>query len=173
MAMGQNPNRTPSKHPNPTTRPGSKLGGEFTYPRMLPLTHTQPLVLTQSNHFKQTKMVGAPTPKCDPKTVLTTTATDFPNSPRPRIVSCRTASPVATSGSFCKKLRASACSTSRSGTSGSSWNPTPTTDAEMRDLKPTRKSGLPVYGLGLPCLGGGGGLLMLERQVSPVLVGGG
>ena len=34
MAMGQNPNRTPSEHPNPTTKIGSKLGGEFTYPQM-------------------------------------------------------------------------------------------------------------------------------------------
>ena len=31
MAMGQNPNRTPSEHPNPTTRIGSKTGGEFTH----------------------------------------------------------------------------------------------------------------------------------------------
>ena len=34
MAMGQNPNRTPSKHPNPTTKIGSNMGGEFTYPKM-------------------------------------------------------------------------------------------------------------------------------------------
>ena len=45
MAMGQNPNRTPSEHPNPTTKIGPKMDGEFTYP-----------------------------PKWDPKTVLTTTA---------------------------------------------------------------------------------------------------
>ena len=32
MAMGQNPNRTPSEHPNPTTKIGSKMGGEFTNP---------------------------------------------------------------------------------------------------------------------------------------------
>ena len=31
LAMGQNPNRSPSEHPNPTTKIGSKLGGEFTY----------------------------------------------------------------------------------------------------------------------------------------------
>ena len=30
-AMGQNPNRTPSEHPNPTTEIGSKMGSEFTY----------------------------------------------------------------------------------------------------------------------------------------------
>ena len=41
-AKGQNPNRTPSEHPNPTTKTGSKMGGEFTYQ-----------------------------PKSDPKTVLT------------------------------------------------------------------------------------------------------
>ena len=29
--MGQNPNGIPSKHPNPTTKIGSKMGGEFTY----------------------------------------------------------------------------------------------------------------------------------------------
>ena len=33
MAMGQK-NRTPSEHPNPTTKIGSKMGGEFTYPKM-------------------------------------------------------------------------------------------------------------------------------------------
>ena len=27
MAMGQKPNRTPSEHPNPTTKIGSKMGG--------------------------------------------------------------------------------------------------------------------------------------------------
>ena len=27
MAMGQNPNRTPSEHPNPTTKIGSTNGG--------------------------------------------------------------------------------------------------------------------------------------------------
>ena len=32
--VGQHPNRTPSKHPNPTTKIGSKLGGEFIYPRI-------------------------------------------------------------------------------------------------------------------------------------------
>ena len=42
-AMGQHPNLTPSEHPNPTTKIGSKMGGEFTYQ-----------------------------PKWDPKTVLTT-----------------------------------------------------------------------------------------------------
>ena len=30
--MGQNPNRIPSEHPNPTTKIGTKMGGEFTYP---------------------------------------------------------------------------------------------------------------------------------------------
>ena len=28
MAMGQNPNRTPSEHPNPTTKIGPKMGGD-------------------------------------------------------------------------------------------------------------------------------------------------
>ena len=45
MAMGQKPNRSPGEHPNPTTKIGSTMGGEFTYQ-----------------------------PKWDPKTVLTTTA---------------------------------------------------------------------------------------------------
>ena len=47
MAMGQNPNRTLSEHPNPTTKIGP-MGGEFTYQ-----------------------------PKWDPKTVLTTRALFF------------------------------------------------------------------------------------------------
>ena len=33
VAMGQNPNRTPSEHPNPTTKIGSKMGGEFHLPQ--------------------------------------------------------------------------------------------------------------------------------------------
>ena len=43
MAMDQKPNCTPSEHPNPTTKIGSKIGGEFTYPKMVPLvlTHSQ------------------------------------------------------------------------------------------------------------------------------------
>ena len=45
VAMGQNPNRTPSEHPNPTTKIGSQMAGEFNYQ-----------------------------PKWDPKTVLTPTA---------------------------------------------------------------------------------------------------
>ena len=41
MAMSQNPNRTPGEHPNPTTKIGSQMGGEFTYPKMiLVLTHS-------------------------------------------------------------------------------------------------------------------------------------
>ena len=41
MAMGQNPNRLPpSEHPNPTAKIGSKMGGEFTYPKMVPLVLT-------------------------------------------------------------------------------------------------------------------------------------
>ena len=31
---GSNPNRTPSEHPNPTSKRGSKMGGEFSYPKM-------------------------------------------------------------------------------------------------------------------------------------------
>ena len=34
MAMGQNPNHSPSEHPNPNTKIGSEMGGEFTYPKM-------------------------------------------------------------------------------------------------------------------------------------------
>ena len=30
MAMGENPNRTRSEHPNPTTKIGSTMGGDFT-----------------------------------------------------------------------------------------------------------------------------------------------
>ena len=33
MAMGQNPNCTPSEHPNPTTKIGSKMGGAPTPPK--------------------------------------------------------------------------------------------------------------------------------------------
>ena len=59
--MGQNPNRTPSEHPNPTTQIGSEMGGEFTYPTIHPLkwvlewvVHRKPqnripLVLTHSH----------------------------------------------------------------------------------------------------------------------------
>ena len=32
--------RTPSEHPNPTTKIGSKMGGEFPYPKMVPLVLT-------------------------------------------------------------------------------------------------------------------------------------
>ena len=35
--MGQKPNRTPGEHTNPTTKIGSKMGGEFTYPKIVPL----------------------------------------------------------------------------------------------------------------------------------------
>ena len=39
MAVGQNPTRTPSEHPNPTTKIGPKMGGEFTYqPKWAPKT---------------------------------------------------------------------------------------------------------------------------------------
>ena len=31
VAMGQNPNRTPSEHPNPTTKIGSKMGGSLLF----------------------------------------------------------------------------------------------------------------------------------------------
>ena len=34
--MGQKPDPTRSEHPNPTTKTGSKMGGAFTYPKMLP-----------------------------------------------------------------------------------------------------------------------------------------
>ena len=32
LAMGQNPNRTPSERPNPITKIGSRMGGDFTHP---------------------------------------------------------------------------------------------------------------------------------------------
>ena len=40
----QNPNRTPSEHPNPTTKIGSKMGGEFTNPNQhgIPKRFRQP-----------------------------------------------------------------------------------------------------------------------------------
>ena len=54
MAVGQNPNRlAPSEHPNPTTKIGSKMGGEFTYPKMVPL------VLTHS-HMAVAHKAGIP-----------------------------------------------------------------------------------------------------------------
>ena len=34
VAMGQNPNRTPSEHPNSTTKIGSKMGGALKTPKM-------------------------------------------------------------------------------------------------------------------------------------------
>ena len=54
LAIGQNPNRTPSEHPNPTAKIGSKMGGEFTYPKLgspLVLTHSH-LVLTPEKRKK-------------------------------------------------------------------------------------------------------------------------
>ena len=51
MAMGQNPNRTPSERQKKNTKIGPNMGGEFTYQ-----------------------------PKWDPKTALTTTATQAPLS---------------------------------------------------------------------------------------------
>ena len=44
MAMGQNPNLLAhSEHPNPSTKIPTKMGGAFTYPKMVPLvlTHSQ------------------------------------------------------------------------------------------------------------------------------------
>ena len=35
----------PSEHPNPTTKIGSKMGGEFTYPKMAPLVLTHSHIL--------------------------------------------------------------------------------------------------------------------------------
>ena len=34
MAMGQKPNRTPSEHPNPTTKIKPKMGGNYIYPKV-------------------------------------------------------------------------------------------------------------------------------------------
>ena len=47
--------RTVREHPNPTTKIGSKMGGEFTYPKMVPLvlTHSQiiPIPGTMYQHL--------------------------------------------------------------------------------------------------------------------------
>ena len=40
MDVGQNPNRTASEHPNPTTKIGTQMGGEFTSPKWYPLVLT-------------------------------------------------------------------------------------------------------------------------------------
>ena len=52
--MGQNPKfRTPSEPPNPTTKIGSHMGGEFTYHKMIPLVLTRSHVLVRkyaANH---------------------------------------------------------------------------------------------------------------------------
>ena len=41
LAVGQNLNRlAPSEHANPTTKIGSKMGDEFTYPKMVPVVST-------------------------------------------------------------------------------------------------------------------------------------
>ena len=37
MAVGPNPNRTPSEHQPIPTKVGFKVGGEFTYPKMVAL----------------------------------------------------------------------------------------------------------------------------------------
>ena len=40
LAMAQKPNRTPSEHPNPTTKIGSKIGGAPKTPKTVPLVLT-------------------------------------------------------------------------------------------------------------------------------------
>ena len=52
VAMGQNPNRTPSEHPNPTTKIGSKMGGAPTNQNGIPL------VLTHSNVWPAKSLSG-------------------------------------------------------------------------------------------------------------------
>ena len=53
LGHGSKSNRTPSEHPNPTIKIGSKMGGEFTYPKMVPL------VLTHS-HVTKTGLAPFP-----------------------------------------------------------------------------------------------------------------
>ena len=48
--MSKSKARTPSEHPNPTTKIGSKMGGEFTYPKWDPIGFDpQPDRLPQAN----------------------------------------------------------------------------------------------------------------------------
>ena len=61
MAMAQNPNRIPSEHPNPATKIGPKMGGEFTSP-------------PKWDQSRLKWVVHSPTKMGSPKTVLTTTA---------------------------------------------------------------------------------------------------
>ena len=39
----------PMEHPNPTTKIGSKMGGEFTYPKMVPLVLTTTAIFSSSS----------------------------------------------------------------------------------------------------------------------------
>ena len=69
VAVGQNPNRTPSEHPNP--HKNRFLGGEVTYPKMAPLvlTHSHVMLNQAVDHF-------------GPKPVLQAVRTSAPDTPR-------------------------------------------------------------------------------------------
>ena len=60
MVTGQKPNRTPSEHPNPTTKIGSNMGGEFTYTKMVPLvlTHSRILHLLHTHKTKELELLS-------------------------------------------------------------------------------------------------------------------
>ena len=68
MAMGQKPNRTPSEHPNPTTKVGSKMGGELTNQNGIPLNgfdHHSHIVLTgiHSTSLASAEPIGESAPR--------------------------------------------------------------------------------------------------------------
>ena len=69
------------------TKMKSKMGGEFTYPKMgSPYRwRTYPKMGSQNGLDNRSHIGGAPTPKWDPKTVLTTTAISVAHLPQNRI----------------------------------------------------------------------------------------
>ena len=75
MAMGQNPYRTPSEHPNFPTKIGPKMRGEFTYQPKWD-TISSPKILTKMRgEFPENPQTGI-----DPKTVLTATSFGSPKT---------------------------------------------------------------------------------------------
>ena len=57
--MGQKPNRTPSEHPIQSPLKLTKLGGEFTYPEMVPLVLTHGHVLVWGQQYVARSSVQA------------------------------------------------------------------------------------------------------------------
>ena len=62
MAMGQKPNRSPSEHPNPTTKIPTKMGGAPKTPKWYPMgVDLRPYL--QIPEVPQTPFAGMPVPE--------------------------------------------------------------------------------------------------------------